>query len=32
MRKEVLSATDCATQLKYVVMIGVGHKESYVSV
>lgn len=31
MRKEVLPATDCATQLKCRVMIGVGQKESYVS-
>ena len=28
----MLPATDCTTQLKCVVMIGVGHKESSVSV
>ena len=32
MRKEVLLATDCTTHLNCVVMTGVGHKESYVSV
>lgn len=31
MRKEVLPATDCATQLECAVMIGVGHKQSSVS-